>query len=209
MSKVIRILALGDSLTAGYYNGGCQFHPYSIQLTNLFSSIGISVHIDEKGFSGEQVVPSMVRRLEKIFTHPDSSPYDWIIILGGTNDLGWRRSAEQIYDEGLKLMYDRVLQTTSHLVIMTVIENAYDAPDTQEDQRRQRLNDLIRKYAETHPEKYRIHLVDLANEIRCHHLTDPQQRSLFWDDDVHLTPAGYDQIANIIFHIIKDKFNPS
>ena len=105
----MRILAIGDSLTAGYYNHGLSHHPYSLRLLQLISSLDIAVTIDQKGVSGERVVPSMVRRLESLLAE-QNSPYDWMMILGGTNDLATSRPAEQIFNEGLKLMYDMVLR---------------------------------------------------------------------------------------------------
>ena len=208
MSAPVRILAIGDSLTAGYYNSGLNFHPYSLLLTSLFSSIGVAVQFDEKGISGEQVVPWMRQRLERILEETAPSTYDWTLILGGTNDLGWRRPAEHIFQDGLKLMYDRVLQTRSQLVIMTVMEMEYEKPGTRGDKRREDLNDFIRGYAQKHAEKDRILLVDLAQEIPYHRLTDPQERNILWDDGVHLTPAGYDQMAQAIFRTVKQKFVP-
>lgn len=202
MYTSMRILAIGDSLTAGYYQGGFRFHPYSQRLTALFSSIEKPVHIDTEGISGEKVVPSMVDRLEKILRQTNGYAYDFVIILGGTNDLGWNRSAETIFNHGLKLMYDQVLQTKSRLVVMTVIENRVNSPEHPDDQRRQMLNHFIRQYAENHPEKNRIYLADLDREISFHRAPNCQQALLLWDDYIHLTPAGYDRMADVIFHVI-------
>lgn len=205
MSKTIRILAFGDSLTAGYYQYGLSYHPYTIRLSALLSSIGASVQIDNKGISGEQVVPWMVQRLERALAHAGPEGYDWTIILGGTNDLAYRRPAERIFHEGLKLMYDQVLRTSSQLVVMTVIENGIHSPDNVEDKPRQDLNVLIRDFAATHAEKHRIHLVDLAQAIPYHSLPNMEQQKMVWDDAVHLTPYGYDQMAENIFRAIQDK----
>ena len=43
--------------------------------------------VDMAGVSGELVIPSMTQRLDKLLKEA-SPPYDWVIILGGTNDLG-------------------------------------------------------------------------------------------------------------------------
>ena len=199
MATTTRLLAFGDSLTAGYHTGGWKFHPYSQRLSNLFASIGSPVQIDTQGVSGEKVVPSMVQRLAKILQQTGPDYYDCIIILGGTNDLGWGQTAEPIYNEGLKLLYDQVLRTKARLVVMTVIENRVNRPDNEQDEPRQHLNQLIRQYATTHPEKNRIYLVDIAQEIRFHNIPDPQEGLKLWDDYIHFTPAGYDRIADLIF----------
>jgi lysophospholipase L1-like esterase len=205
MQSLLRILAIGDSLTAGYCNYGSINHPYSINLTNLFSSSNIPVIIDQRGISGERVVPSMVKRLENFLIKSD---YDWIIILGGTNDLGSGRSAEQIFNEGLKLMYDMVLQRTNNktkLVAMTVIENGYYSPEHVQDKNRQNLNTMIKNYVENYPDQNRICLVDLDKSIPFHSIKDIDQRNSIWNDLIHLQPAGYDQMANFIFQEIYKK----
>ena len=197
----MRVLAFGDSLTEGYYSWGLNYHPYSLRLSKLLDSLGVAATIDQKGISGERVVPSMVRRLEGLL----STSYDWVIILGGTNDLASGRPAEQIFNQGLKLLYDMVLQrTNAQLVMITVIENGFYPPEHPRDRPRQDLNEMIRNYA-NNP---RVHLVDLAKEIRFHHLDDQQQRDLIWDDGVHFKPAGYDLMADAIIRTIKDHLVP-
>jgi lysophospholipase L1-like esterase len=207
MQSPLRFLAFGDSLTAGYANSGFINHPYSINLTNLFSSSNIPVIIDQQGISGDRVVPSMVKRLENLLK---KSTYDWIIILGGTNDLGWGKSADQIFNEGLKLMYDMVLQRTNNktkLVAMTVIERGFYSPQDVHDQQRQNLNKMISNYVENFPDQTRICLVDLDKLIPFHSIQDINQRNSIWDDMIHLTPAGYDQMAYFIFQEIYKKLN--
>ncbi|CAF3758859.1 unnamed protein product, partial [Adineta steineri] len=194
----------------GYSDYGTSFHPYSIQLTNLFSSLNIPITVDQHGVSGEHVVPSMVKRLEKLLSNKDKSYYDWIIILGGTNDLGYNKKADKIFNEGLKLMYNMVLENTNQntkLAVMTVIENAHYSPEHRQDKERQTLNTMIRNFAETYEDKTRICLIDLDKNIPYHSIKDINQRNAIWDDLVHLKAAGYDQMGKIIFEEIYKKIN--
>ncbi len=205
MVSPLRFLAIGDSLTAGFCNYGLTNHPYSINLIKLFSSSNIPLIVDQKGISGERVVSSMVKRLENLLIKSD---YDWVIILGGTNDLADRKSPEQIFNEGLKLMYDTVLQHTNKkikLAPMTVIENGYNSQGDIHDQQRQNLNKMIRNYVENYQEEERICLIDLDKYIPFYSIKDINQRNIIWDDPVHLTPDGYDQMANFIFQNIYKK----
>ena len=39
-----------------------------------------------------------MRRMKKDVEQAQSSPYDWIIIMGGTNDLGWGQPPHVIFD---------------------------------------------------------------------------------------------------------------
>jgi lysophospholipase L1-like esterase len=210
MQSVLRFLAIGDSLTAGYCEFGLSYHPYATHLTNLFSSAKIPIIVDQHGLSGERVVPSMVKRLETLLFKPNSPHYDWIIILGGTNDLGSNVSAEKIFNQGLKLMYDMVLQRTDQktkLAVMTVIENGYYSPQHIHDQQRQILNEMIRHFAQNCKDQNRICLIDLDKGIPYHNIIDINQRQLIWDDLIHFKAAGYDQMATIIFQEIYKKIN--
>ena len=132
----LRLLAFGDSLTAGYYYFGSAYHPYAKHLSKLFESVRVPVVIDEKGVSGERAVPVMVQRLVALLGSNDSF-YDWILILGGTNDLGSRLSVADIFEQGLKSMYEMVLHRTStntKLVVMTILQiNFYpQGPETMQ-----------------------------------------------------------------------------
>jgi lysophospholipase L1-like esterase len=201
----LRILAIGDSLTAGYYNYGLAHHPYAIHLTDLFKSANILVNIDQRGVSGERVVPTMIKRLRSLL-NKDAS-YDWIIILGGTNDLGSGISAEKIFKEGLEPMYEMCLnhkQAKTKLAVMTVIENAFNSPTNNADKNRQTLNTMIRDYVAKNNNQDRICLVDLDKGIPYHGVNNDEQKQI-WDDGLHLTPAGYDRMATLVFDAIKSK----
>ncbi|UJR29839.1 hypothetical protein I4U23_017382 [Adineta vaga] len=77
----------------------------------------------------------------------------------GTNDLADGKRGEEIFHQGLKLMYEMILnynKKKSHLALMTIIENGFYSPNDQDDQQRQILNELIRNYIENSKEKERI-----------------------------------------------------
>jgi lysophospholipase L1-like esterase len=210
MRSPLRFLAVGDSLTAGFCSSGSSYHPYLIHLADLFSSSKIPVVIDGQGKIGERVVPTMVKRLKTLLFKDNNSFYDWVIILGGTNDSVNRTSAEMIFNQGLKLMYDMVLQQTNgktKLAVMTVIENGYYSPEHTDDTERHILNGLIRNYVENCEDQDRICLIDLDKYIPYHSFQDINQQNAIWDDFIHLTPKGYDQMANCIFEQISNKIN--
>ena len=195
-----RFLAIGDSLTAGYYQYGLAYHPYAKHLEELFAEKNSSVIIDQKGLSGERAVPTMVRRLENIL-EKNAASYKCILILGGTNDIVSPLSAHDIFNQGLKVMYDTVLQctpNTSKLVIMTVPQIALFPPGHEHERKRETLNGMIRNYANNENKQKRMCLVDLDKAIPFHTMNNTE-RDLIWDDGVHLTPAGYDRMATTIF----------
>jgi lysophospholipase L1-like esterase len=202
----LRILALGDSLTEGYYDHGRAYHPYATHLSDLFSSAKIPVKIDQKGVSGERVLPTMVDRLDRLLKKDAS--YNWIVILGGTNDLCDDVSAETIFKEGLEPMYERCLnytQATIKLAVMTVAENSVDLPTGDDDKERQALNRMIRDYVAKSNNQDRVCLVDLDKGIPYHSVSSDKERQEIWDDTDHFTAAGYDLMATIVFNTIKDR----
>lgn len=101
LPKSLRILCFGDSLTAGYTSYGWEFHPYAdhlrVGLQHALSTLDIVV--DVAGLSGDQVQGNYLSRI-KAKCVDTATPYDWIIIMGGTNDLAWSQLPDTIY-EGL------------------------------------------------------------------------------------------------------------
>lgn len=100
--RSLRILCFGDSLTAGYTSWGMEFHPYAdhlrVGLQHTLSTPDIEVQV--AGLSGDQVRGSYLPRIKSKCANAQT-PFDWIIVMGGTNDLGWGQSPEAIY-EGLR-----------------------------------------------------------------------------------------------------------
>ncbi|CAF0875875.1 unnamed protein product, partial [Didymodactylos carnosus] len=70
------------------------------------------------------------------------------------------------------------------------------------------LNTLIKNYAwENHfAGGKRTFCVDLDKLIPWHR-PDMAEKKLLWDDHMHLTPRGYDKIAELIFQVIVDYLN--
>ena len=61
------------------------------------------IEIDVDGRSGDQVRGSYLPRI-KMKCADSETPYDWIIVMGGTNDLAWDQSPDIIY-EGLRKLH--------------------------------------------------------------------------------------------------------
>lgn len=101
LPKSLRILCFGDSLTAGYTSYGWEFYPYADHLrAGLQLSLSTpDIEVDVAGLSGDQVQGRYLPRI-KAKCADTETPYDWIIVMGGTNDLGWGQPPDTIY-EGL------------------------------------------------------------------------------------------------------------
>jgi hypothetical protein len=102
MDKELSILCFGDSLTAGYYHFGCDYHPYALTLKDKLQAAfpTTTFTVDEDGLPGDLVTSPVGRSLPRIQAKcvlsplsflqcsltitVDGSNYDWVIILGGT-----------------------------------------------------------------------------------------------------------------------------
>ena len=110
LPKNLRVLCFGDSLTAGYTNFGYEHHPYAgklrANLQYLLATKDIDVEVE--GLSGDQVqgrTAQFLRRIKAKCPVDEPRQYDWIIIMGGTNDLGWGHEPAQIY-QGLSKSFE-------------------------------------------------------------------------------------------------------
>jgi len=103
MTNTLHILCFGDSLTAGYSDGITPYHPYTGTLqTSLEKAFPfVNITIDNHGLPGDQVTSppgEFHPRMDIIYDELSSStPYDFAIILGGTNDLAHNRLARDIF----------------------------------------------------------------------------------------------------------------
>lgn len=98
MSKrSLRILCVGDSLTAGLTKGAdwstIAYHPYTTALASVlsraFPALTIEAHVEAQPGDCVYGPESLfLQRIEPIFlTRGGGTPYDWTVILAGTNDV--------------------------------------------------------------------------------------------------------------------------
>ncbi|KAI0459594.1 SGNH hydrolase-type esterase domain-containing protein [Xylaria acuta] len=178
----LRILCFGNSLTCGYPVD----HPYAGRLARKIEDAfpGRKVECDVEGMPGDLVTNGhYLSRMEMSWASAQH-PYDWTIVLGGTNDLGWGRPADQIV-EGLKRAWDIPLSKGGKVLALTILETKAKFRSITE--RRNEVNDAIRNY-----EKENFFHFDLFKEFPYHDMA-PEDRGRYWDmDGLHLQAAGYD-----------------
>jgi len=190
------ILCFGDSLTEGYSQYGLLFTPYSATLSqklqeSLGSKYEIEVHTD--GESGEQVTAGFLGRMQQHYgqevTGDEAEPYDWVVFLGGTNDLGYGKAAAQIH-AAITQITDVALARGAKVLLLTVPECA--AKIKSLDERRGELNQLIREDA-----RDGVYVLDLFEKMPYHSLSAAEREEV-WDDGLHFTPKGYERIGNAV-----------
>lgn len=189
--EAVHILCFGDSLTEGYTKDGAKFHPYAESMTaaleKTLPNVKFRVHVE--GVSGDRVCRpgTFLGRMEGRFK---TGNYNWVIILGGTNDLNWGDSPSNIFT-CLQQVQNIPLSHNAKILNMTVPETAMKNEDLNN--RRDELNRSIREECDDKT----IFLFDLKNKIPYHSLP-ADERARIWDDGVHFTPVGYDLMGEYL-----------
>ncbi|KAI4213857.1 MAG: hypothetical protein LQ351_003552 [Letrouitia transgressa] len=190
--KTLRILCFGDSLTAGYSDYGYSHYPYAkrlqVPLENFLPLTKISITV--AGLSGDRVIAGQyLQRIQHQCIAPEEKSYDWIVVLGGTNDLGWGEEPHQVY-EGLKRVWKIALDSGANVLALNILEAQSTAGTIV--QRRNLLNQLIAQHTED-----RWYHMDISNAVPFFTLNG-EMRERIWDDGLHLTKEGYEMMGDAI-----------
>ena len=189
------IVAFGDSLTVGYQSPTYdeelpQPTPYTSILSKRVDEMlrggksTFSVKFLNKGIVGE-LTDEMAGRFTRDVFEPRP---DAVIILGGSNDLGWGLEPSGIA-KNLAGMYDKALKSGIRPVACTVPSVlGYDEGIPP----RRQLNGLIKSYSAA----LGIHCVDLFTATAD---SAGRLREEFSNDGLHLSPLGYEAMADAIF----------
>ena len=199
-----KILCVGDSITEGYYNGGTAFHPYTKKLSELLNAErnDVTYIVYNEGKSGEFVNPDMIKRMPILMDK--YKPLNLVIIIGGTNDCTKKECNVQDLFDDIKTLHEIAHKNGVKTVAVTIPDsNAPMLPGRREKEDVwEGVNDNIRDFARGNE---KVILCDLAEELP-YRTMDDDERKLFWDDNLHYTPMGYDKMAEIIYDIIQGNF---
>ncbi|KAI9053807.1 hypothetical protein LZ554_002755 [Drepanopeziza brunnea f. sp. 'monogermtubi'] len=191
----VRILCFGDSLTDGYWMYGKHRAPYSVTMKrileeNLGEKAEMGFDVDTNGVSGQLVVNGFKERMRNIYTaNTTEHPYDWVVFLGGTNDLAFSVPPDRIYDE-IKAITDLPLSTGARVLLLTVPECS--AKSEKLDRNRGELNELLKR-----DRREGVYSLDLHTKIP-YHAMDEDERKKIWDDGLHFTPEGYERVGELV-----------
>ena len=194
------IVCFGDSLTAGFQSPTAD-NPQGIETPYgrfLQELTGPAVRVSVSGICGELTGEMTMRFRLAVLAHQPTH----VVILGGTNDLGWNALPADIMRNLLK-MYELASAAGIKPVPVTVpsIRVGDDLRSEKERRwlaehldRRRQLNGLILRYAESK----RLAAFDLFAAT-----AEPETQQLaarYSNDGLHLTTAGYRLIAERLYH---------
>lgn len=205
MGQSAVVVCFGDSLTAGFQsptweNPGGIATPYGCFLQE---QLGSQALVQISGVCGE-VSGDMVERLRRCV---GGQKPDYVVILGGTNDLGWGVLPEQIMTN-LTALYELTAEAGGIPIPVTVpsirMEGGWGGLDAgawkaRHLDRRMALNRLICDYADSHA----LPVVDLFSAT-----ADPesgQLAAIYSNDGTHFTTKGYRRFAELVADVLKPK----
>jgi len=193
------VVCFGDSLTAGFQspssdNPSGGETPYGAFLQEM---IGPSIQVAISGICGELTGEMVMRFRGDVLRRQPTH----VIILGGSNDLGWNAQTQDIMRNLVK-MYE---QARAHQIIpvpVTVpsirVEGTEESRDAQlwlseHVARRRQLNALIVQYADLH-QLPRVDLFGATAEPMTQQLA-----ALYSNDGLHLSTVGYRKFAQLVY----------
>ena len=190
------IICFGDSLTAGYQSPTPDSPqgretPYG---TFLQGHLGSTARVAISGVCGELTAEMAMRFRQDVLNHRPA----YVVVLGGTNDLGWNARPPDIMRNLLK-MYELALANGIRPVAVTVpslrVEGRLQDQDRLEEHiaRRRTLNLLISTYCAGKG----VMCVDLfkaTEEPGTGRLAVP-----YSNDGLHLTTEGYRCLATLLY----------
>jgi lysophospholipase L1-like esterase len=193
------IVCFGDSLTAGYQSPTpnrpqLRETPYGAFLQER---LGTSATVAVSGRCGE-LTSEMVARFSRdvLALRPAS-----VVILGGTNDLGWQAAPAEIL-RNLLAMYDMALAEHVHPVAVTV-PSIRIAGDVGEGEGRSWLDGHIRRRRELNEMIRRVCLDKRLSCVDLFAATQEQGSGLlaepYSNDGLHLTTEGYRRLAELLY----------
>jgi len=189
----VRVVALGDSLTAGFQSYGLfgneELTPYTEFLAERirkeFHPSILSVEIINKGVIGELSEQMLIRfEADVVGLSPRV-----VIILGGSNDLGWGLTPDEVFSN-LRQMYELSMKNDIVPIACTVPSIlGFDAGISP---RR-----VLNKFIQEHSLKIGIRCVDLFRATMD--AATSTLASRYSSDGLHLNSEGYRKMAETAF----------
>lgn len=182
----MKIIAFGDSLTVGYLSP-FEATPYAAFLQPL---LGPDATIDLAGVSGETTEEMLLRFDRQVIRRAP----DYVIILGGTNDLGWGLSIIQIM-ANLSRMY-QTAQKADIVPVACAVPSLLGADEFIPP--RVELNRRIQQTAN----EMKLPFADLFTATSD---SSGRLREEYSQDGLHLTSEGYRKIAQTLYDSVFKK----
>ena len=197
MTEHVRIVALGDSTTAGTpgWKSAIEAPPAGIgDETSQFAYWLMMAHpeweVVNHGVNGERSDQIRGRFERDVVAFAPRA----VVIIAGVNDVYQGREPQHVIEQ-LAAMYGRAKRVGIPVVAGTIVP--YNTATAEQNERMREINTWIRSMAGTNGH---IALADTRAAVADHDDPDRLAESL---DDLHPTPAGYRQMAEAIRPVLE------
>jgi len=189
------VLCDGNSLTYGI--GGTA---YPMQLQSL---LGNNYRALNHGTSGTTISTMKADSLSIDFYYSNMGRKNILVCWGGTNDMSPDSliTADSVFSM-IKTYCSKRKSKGWKVAVLTILPRQSTAPNTPTnfESRRITVNDSIR----TNYSDFADGLVDVALDDRIGDIADLTNTTYYNSDKTHLTTAGYEIIASLVYSVIKD-----
>lgn len=188
----IRILCFGASITAGWSQLGTRYYPYAstleAHLKEALPNEHFSIQVD--GLPGDTVIQGKYTKRLRSLISTATSPYDWVIIQGGGNDLlRLCRDPKKIL-EALREVWGIAFDAGSKVIALTVTKTVNQ---TEESARRyDALNELI--VSEEHEKLYSVDVSKMLPPATVNNVIS----KIYERDGLHFGKKGYEMMGDAI-----------
>ena len=162
LSSRHRILCYGDSLTAG--TSGMSEHPYAPHLEAKLTNVDVK-WIGLPGWTAHNMLENRdnasigLRAILQRYNQQEATneyfkyPASLVILLAGTNDMGYGFQAEEISENIYKMHETCFENNVAHTIAIGIPPSAYQAMEPSAAALAKSVNDNLRAYCDKHPEK--------------------------------------------------------
>ncbi|BFZ56457.1 Enzyme that catalyzes the fourth step in the histidine pathway [Savitreella phatthalungensis] len=184
LSRPIRILCAGDSITEGMSAHQPQPHPYSNELAAMLGKTPSAVH--NVGVSGAKIREIQGFMRDGLSKH---GRQDLVLVLAGTNDLGLEDADVGAAFDELRDLWAEARKTGARVVAMTMLEIKFAGEFRN---RGLALNKLIRDHFDNINQDERLVMFDAYDAF-------PEEGgNEYWSDPVHPSALGYKRLGEQI-----------
>jgi len=206
-----RILAFGDSLTAGYRKSGCLFSPYGASLCrDLLPAFSADVWVcGLSGLTAAHMAGTLDQPVQSDVVNRKGSglrtallrhgPFDLALIMAGTNDL--ETTAPRLIAKSIQEMHMACHREGVRTVALGVPSSAVTTEVKKFIQRRREVNDALRMWAdETDAVAAYVETGDM--------LPFDDDNGLFEPDGLHFSEMGSEKLGELLAPIVSRALSP-
>jgi lysophospholipase L1-like esterase len=202
IDREIRIFCFGDSLTAGTSPPSLETYPYAPYLEASLKTRGVlpNAVVRHRGFPGwtasqlldsvnsEQGLLTSIRKIQ-------DPPLSIVIILAGTNDLGYQREDVEISSDLFRLHEACYAEGIAHTIGISIPSSNYQVHYAEAAKKAEKVNTLLEEFCLSKPE----------GQATFHRFPFGYDGGDNWSHDgLHFSEDGYKILAESLAPVIED-----